>query len=71
MLDKLPWFGKQFGKRHRNNHIWKVYDIMLSKKSKRNDYNSVKLYVDKNSQKVKICWDYRITLSSVFLLEVT
>ena len=44
---------------------------MLSKKSKHNDYNSVKLYVDKNSQKVKICWDYRITLSSVFLLEVT
>ena len=48
-LDKLPWFGKQFGKRHRNNHIWNVYDIMLSKKSKHNDSNSVTLYVDKNS----------------------
>lgn len=70
-LDKLPWFGKQFGKRHRNNHIWNVYDKMLSKESKHNDYNSVTLYVDKNSKKVKICWDCRITVSFVFLLEVT
>ena len=44
---------------------------MLSKESKHNDYNSVTLYVDKNSKKVKICWDYRITVSFVFLLEVT
>lgn len=54
---------------------------MLSKKKKKdtktklslyNDYNNhVKLYVEKNYQKVKICWGYRILHELFFHLEVT